>query len=107
LLLLSLKHVLGLASNLTQVLLITHQQVEVHNLLVKEHARDLANEIIAVSLLDAWVNHVTNTLLLLLDVGDGGQCLHLLGGGEGNLDEVLGGGGLTEVLYAGLLVLVL
>ena len=76
--LLSLEHLLGLASVVAQVLLICHQQVQVDDLLVEQHARDLANHCVAVHTLNAGVDHVTDKLLLLIHVLYGSQRSHTL-----------------------------
>jgi hypothetical protein len=76
--------------------LISHQQVQVHNLLIKQHACDLANKVITVRTLDAGVDHVTDKLLLLLQILNVSQRSHTLRIGQRHLSihysRLLGGG---------------
>jgi len=88
---LGLEHVLGLASDLAEVLLISYQQVEVHHLLVEQHASNLSNVNVTVSLLNAGVDHVSNELLLLFNRLQGLHLSNVSGCGQGHGSELLGG----------------
>lgn len=73
-----LEQLQGLAGVEVQILLVGHQAVDVDNVLVEQHTRDLASDG-TVDGLDAGVDSVTNHLLAAVDIRDGGNlsCVHL------------------------------
>lgn len=76
--LLGIEHVLSLARDLGKILLISDQHLEVHHLLIQQHTRNLAHVLLAIRLLDAGVDHVTNLLLPLILISDASECCNLI-----------------------------
>jgi hypothetical protein len=71
-----LKQSQGLASELTQVLLVSDKLLQIDNLLVKKHTSDLSG-MISHHGLDARIDRVTNYLLLIVKIGQGVKALHV------------------------------
>lgn len=71
---LATKQGVRLSDVLVEVTLVSHEQLEVHSVLVDDHSGDLAGELLTQQTVDDWVNCVTNDLSSLVGV------LHLVQG---------------------------